>query len=595
MSRFDFDASSLRRLRIVLQLTGVPLLLLSVVLLYQWHETNEQHASQSWGVEEIERRLHHVSSALDLLSRRRGEAISSDIKEQKLLSSIESKATDAVALLLKQEPDLKVVAMLVDEMKGAANLLPVASIAANKEQRALIFHRTNQQVRSVLALFDEGQVTARSGHVQQSQYFGILLNFCVVLALLNGLLLFFLGHKLRETEHYASQEKIKVNKTSKTLAVYSAVLRDEVNTSLMTSLHGMQELRSKLIGPDQLLLLGRLQRATQSALSVVQNILGAGTTDKQVPLLLSRTSIQQCVDTSFRIVKFSAADDVTLHSEIEASVPDYVMSDTLWLTQILLNLLGNSVKFTRQGSIEVHVSVCGSTDVGRQIKFEFNDTGIGISPEKLPRIFDSYQQGDESIQKKFGGTGLGLSVVKKLVDDLKGSIQVSSKLGVGTRFIMLLPLDTGLEVGVSLEDKGDDKIVRSDASQSRLQVLVAEDNAINQLVAQRMLEKLGCSVSVAENGLEALAQATKKKFDLILMDLQMPVMDGVEAAKKILEGAADKTLIIAMTANVLEHEKQRSIDAGMVDFVSKPITLDVLRDCLDRHDLMHSDQQVFDR
>jgi signal transduction histidine kinase/ActR/RegA family two-component response regulator len=580
----------LRALRLVLQITAIPLLLLTLLLLMQWQNAVQQEGRQRWGDAEIERRLLFTQSALKLFASRQIGPGASFTDEETVLSAIEAAATDTIAILLKPEADLSLLAELSETMELQASQFAQAAMLRDREQRSLLFHRTAQQVRSAIALYDASAKIVDGNSVAKSRLYGWALQAAVGLALFNAALLFVLGRQLLRIERGNEQERARVSRANKTLATYVSVLRDEVNSPLASGLHSIQELQSKLAGQEQQVLLGRIQRSVQSVLSVVQSMMGFDQAPQRAPLLLSPTSVHQCVDTCFRIVRFSASDSVRLHYNIEASVPDYIMSDTLWLSQILLNLLSNSVKFTREGSIELDVNI-REIDGNRHICFELSDTGIGIADDKLQTIFESYRQADDTIQQEFGGTGLGLSVLKKLVDDLGGSIQVSSKLDVGTRFTLLFPLDTGFELPVMPEAS----TARVDSRQAnRLQVLVAEDNAINQLVAQRMLEKLGCEVQVVADGQQAVEIARSQEFDLILMDLQMPVMDGIEATRMILSEADAAPLIVAMTANVLENERQRSLEAGMADFVSKPITLDVLRDCLDKHSLLPEGQQLFD-
>lgn len=582
MSEKGLRAIDLRALRVVLQITALPLFLLTLLLFLQWQSAAQQEGRQAWGSVEIERRLLHTQSALTLFSSRQHGPVVAAVSEERALSVIEAAATDAIAVLLKDDSELSQLARLTEVMQAQADQIALTTLLSDREQRALLFHRTAQQVRSVIALYDASLHKTEGTTVARSRYYGWVLLVAMVLALLNAVLLFFLGRQLLKTEKETDVERARVSRANKTLATYVSVLRDEVNTPLSTGLNSIQELQSKLAGQEQQVLLGRVQRNVQTVMSVVQSMLGFDNSPQRVPVLLSPTSIRQCVDTCFRILRFSAADSVQLHYNIEASVPDYIRSDTLYLSQILLNLLSNSVKFTHAGSIELEVTV-RSSDGERYVCFELSDTGIGIADDKLQTIFESYRQADARIQQEYGGTGLGLSVLRKLVDDLGGTIQVSSMLDVGTRFTLLFPLDTGVEADIVKESVSD---TAPDSQQLRLHVLVAEDNAINQLVAQRMLEKLGCEVTVVANGQQAVEAVREQDFDLILMDLQMPVMDGIAATEVILAESQNAPLIVAMTANVLENERQRSLEAGMADFVSKPVTLDVLHDCLSKHGLL---------
>jgi PAS domain S-box-containing protein len=253
-----------------------------------------------------------------------------------------------------------------------------------------------------------------------------------------------------------------------------------------------------------------------------------------------------------------------------ASIPGRLVGDPLRLNQVLLNLVSNAIKFTAQGKVSIKVNLLDTSDDHLRLEFSVQDSGIGMSSEQTSKLFQSFVQADTSITRQFGGTGLGLAISKNLVELMKGKIRVESELGVGTRFYFdalfgRAPADT------SEEHQAAYKISTLKELQG-IKVLLAEDNLINQQVAQEILSQAGMQVSIANNGLEAIDMAQQDSFDVILMDMQMPVMDGVTATMAItrLENYKDIP-VIAMTANAMEVDREECFKAGMVDHVPKPV------------------------
>jgi PAS domain S-box-containing protein len=281
-----------------------------------------------------------------------------------------------------------------------------------------------------------------------------------------------------------------------------------------------------------------------------------------------------------------------LSLEIDPAVPAYLISDPTRIGQILMNLIGNAIKFTESGGVSLSVSLHKTEETGqiqKYLYFEVRDTGIGIPPEKLDRLFQSFSQVDASTTRKYGGTGLGLVISKNLINLMDGKIWVKSETGKGSRFCFLLPLTVpGDDAIAEIQKKGQSMLGAEQPESSwptDLNVLLVEDNVINQKVATRSLSKLGLNADVAGNGLEALKALEIKDYDLIFMDMQMPEMDGLTATREIRKLIPDQPqnpLIIAMTANAMQGDRQRCLDAGMNDYLSKPIKLDDIRVVLRR-------------
>jgi CheY-like chemotaxis protein len=249
---------------------------------------------------------------------------------------------------------------------------------------------------------------------------------------------------------------------------------------------------------------------------------------------------------------------------------------------VLINLLGNAIKFTEQGRIVVTVASEPRTSERIPVRFSVSDTGIGIAADKTSHIFGAFAQEDTSTTRKYGGTGLGLSICKRLVELMGGQISVQSEPGKGSIF-EFTALMTRARAASGLEANAARGEAVAAPQASALAVLLAEDNPVNQKLAQTMLGRLGHTVSVANDGAQALEMVMAQRFDVVLMDMQMPVMDGLEATRRIRAWEADsgrdrrvRTPIIAMTANALERDRDACLEAGMDDHIAKPITRQAL-------------------
>lgn len=299
--------------------------------------------------------------------------------------------------------------------------------------------------------------------------------------------------------------------------------------------------------------------------------------EKQFDLAYLLESVQRTFQ--FKVREKAISVDFELDSQIE----NLVIGDPTRLNQILTNLLGNASKFTKRGTIGLKTNLLKISDEEYLVEFQVFDSGIGIAPENLNTIFQNFKQADVKVTRKFGGTGLGLTIVKQLVERQGGSIRVESELGVGSRFIFTLPLkNSGEDLGLQPVKK---KEVRTDNSAffKGLHILVAEDNRMNQKLITQILQTWGCEFHVVNDGAEALLISRVKKFDLILMDLHMPEMDGVEATEKIRRDELNqnqKTPIIALTAAALLEEKKRALAGGMNDFLTKPFLPQKLEACI---------------
>ncbi len=267
--------------------------------------------------------------------------------------------------------------------------------------------------------------------------------------------------------------------------------------------------------------------------------------------------------------------NLQLHTDIDSKVPKVLLGDPTRLTQILINLIGNAIKFTSVGSVGVNVKLISSDGDQNHVGIYVQDTGIGIPQDKQDDIFQRFMQASSETTRNYGGSGLGLSIVKRLVELQNGEITIDSEEGKGTLFKVKLPYQTGRDE-LSESNVPDQAPVDARKFARTIKILLAEDNVMNQVLARKVLSQFGCEVDIAENGGIAVEMVKNKSYDLILMDIQMPIMDGY-ASSKMIRNDVDKTVpIIAMTAHVMAGEREKCRSFGMNDYISKPFKVDAL-------------------
>lgn len=288
--------------------------------------------------------------------------------------------------------------------------------------------------------------------------------------------------------------------------------------------------------------------------------------------------LRSCIEGSMDLMAPTAAEKgLILTFAIGNLVPVNLMGDATSLRQVLVNLLGNAVKFTEAGEISLNVASRVRPDGRTELQFSIIDTGIGIPQNRINRLFQSFNQVDMSTTRKYGGTGLGLAISKKLVELMDGRIWVESELSKGSAFHFTILADPA---PAEWHNRNSELPFHADLPADQLchlRLLLAEDNAVNQRVAVRMLNKLGIRADTAANGLEVLQALERQFYDIVLMDVQMPEMDGLEAAKIIRQRWQHGPKIIALTAYAMEGDRELCLSAGMDDYISKPVKVDELK------------------
>jgi CheY-like chemotaxis protein len=258
-----------------------------------------------------------------------------------------------------------------------------------------------------------------------------------------------------------------------------------------------------------------------------------------------------------------------LFKSVDPDLVKYIKGDPTRLQQILVNLVNNAIKFTSKGQVTIEARLANENPLIPMIRFEISDTGIGISPLVIGRLFTPFAQADSSTTRKFGGSGLGLSICKHLVHSMGGEIGVRSEENTGSTFWFSIPLIAGTK-----QTRGRRRSDEPKFKVPKLRILVAEDNSVNQLIARKMLEAMGHNVVIVANGKEAIDALAVAPYDLVLMDCQMPELDGYEATRRI-RGGANLTCvdieIIAMTANAMKGDREKCLEAGMNNYISKPM------------------------
>lgn len=377
--------------------------------------------------------------------------------------------------------------------------------------------------------------------------------------------------------------KAAAEESARAKGIFLATMSHELRTPMNGVLGCTQLLKDTSLTDQQRELIETMHRSAESLLTLVNDILDfskieAGKLTLEVADVNLPTLIR---DVTTLAEGLASSKGLTISVKIDTDVPEEFRGDPIRLRQILYNLVGNAIKFTKQGGVTIAIALKrDAIDEPDAVVLQWSvqDTGIGLTSEQQAHLFKAYVQADASTARRFGGTGLGLMICRQLVELMGGTISVNSRFGHGSTFFYTTKLLPAIHREPVVSSLGMDQ--RAGESVGPLRVLVADDNEINQVVACKFLQKLGCQVEVARTGCEALEAISRTAYNVVLMDCEMPEMDGYEATRKVRhreEGTPNHLPIVALTGHTSDEEVQKCHQAGMDRVVTKPVTLTVLR------------------
>ncbi len=375
------------------------------------------------------------------------------------------------------------------------------------------------------------------------------------------------------TEHHALvadlQESMgRTEQALKAKGEFLAMMSHEIRTPMNGVIGIAALLGETTLTDEQKDLVRTIEVSGQALLTMINDVLDASKIEAgKLVLEKSPFNLIQTVDEVKALFAEQAkSKNIEFKVTLLTEVPTLLIGDGGRIRQILLNLVGNALKFTERGTVELKIETTERTPGIFSINFAVQDTGIGIPEHILGKLFTPFTQADATMARKYGGTGLGLSICRRLVGMMDGKIDVASEFGHGSVFSFTIELPRYVKAKYSSPSD----LTKRDVNDRALNVLVAEDNVINRKIAISMLEKLGCNVSIACDGEEALSRATNEQFDMIFMDWQMQKIDGLEVTRRI-RSQASPVVIVAMTANAMEGDRAKCLEAGMNDYLSKPL------------------------
>jgi len=389
----------------------------------------------------------------------------------------------------------------------------------------------------------------------------------------------------RRNEEAVQQARLRAEAADRAKTVMLANMSHEIRTPMSGIIGFADLLAATPLSSGQQDYVENIRSSAYALLALINDILDLSKIEAgRLELESAPVDLKRLVEDAVGLLAVRAAEKhLRLVFTIDPSAPAAILSDSARLRQVLVNLLGNAAKFTDRGGVSLSVAATMEKDGSHRIDFAVSDTGPGIPAEHRERIFESFRQVDASISRKFGGTGLGLAICRSIVQQMGGAIEVESRVGSGSTFRFWIPARAVARSEVAAVRKPGIAGARS-SGLAPLRVLVAEDNPVNRKLAQAVLRELGYQPDFALNGVEALDRIAVHDYDVVLMDVQMPEMDGLEATRRIRREhpAERQPRIVAMTAAAFPEDRKLCLDAGMDDYVSKPMNMEELIAALGR-------------
>ncbi|WP_262152432.1 hybrid sensor histidine kinase/response regulator [Chryseobacterium foetidum] len=506
----------------------------------------------------VDQKIDEVENFLDSLSKD-----NADIEEQKLIQRLSVLALEKK--LVKEK--------LLLRHKTIGDMDDQTSIA-NPRARKI-----SNEITNITAKIYEKRRVDMVNLSKQSEEMGQKARFydisLLILLILSGsivgyhILRQFKRQRLLIQELDVAQKKALV--AAQTKENFLANMSHEIRTPLSGILGFTNLLQKRPLDDTSKEFVSSIQRSGENLMAIINDILDLSKIEAGMMRItkgiFSINGLVNSVETFF--VERAKEKGLTISSKIDSSIPDTLNGDATRLTQILVNLIGNAIKFTHQGNINIEIYNKQQTENEVVVGFKVSDTGIGIDKEKLIEVFERFNQGEDSTTRNYGGTGLGLSIVKSLIQLQNGDIEVISEQGKGTTFHFYIPYAIAKEQ-LNVVPKVDTDYFK-DKTNASLKVLIVDDNTINQSLMKHLLSQWNIDFETANNGLEAVEFLRNNDCDLVLMDIQMPQMDGYVATQTIREELKLNTPIIAMTAHALAGERERCMSRGMNEYISKPI------------------------